>query len=116
MQQDEEAPIMGLLQDYRECVEVGDASRMASLFAEDAHFYDEAPTKLGAEPISVKGRDNLEAFFKQTFGQGGLGVANVAINGNAIRYDIEVGGMVFLCLGVMQEENNLIKEYRVKAV
>ena len=107
---------MSLLQDYRECVEKGDAGRMASLFAAEGHFYDEAPTKLGGEPISLKGRENLEAFFKQIFGQGGLGVSNVAINGNAIRYDIEVGGMVLLCLGVMQEENNLIKEYRVTAV
>ena len=107
---------MSLLQDYCDCVKAGNATKMASLFAEDGHFYDEAPSKVGGQPISMKGRENIESFFKQIFGQSGLNVANVAINGNAIRYDVEVGGVVLLCLGVMTKENDLIKEYKVTAV
>lgn len=107
---------MSLLQDYCECVKAGDTARMVSLFAQDGRFYDEAPVKAGGQPIDAKGRQSIEAFFQQVFQNGGLTVSNVATNGNAVRYDIEIGGMVLLCLGIMTEENGLIKEYRVTAV
>jgi len=109
---------MSLLQKYADYLKAGDASRVSSLFTEDAEFYDDGFTKVGLEPVSLKGRDNIEAFIKGLFSQaqGGLDVINVAILGNAIRYDIKHGDMVFLALGVMKEENNLIKEYRVTVV
>jgi len=110
---EEEVYAMSLLESYIECLKAGDAGRMASLFAQDAEFYDDVPVSRGRPPTILKGRDNIEAFFKQTFNQGGLPVDNVAINDNAMRYDIVVRGMPILALSVMKEENNLIKEYRV---
>ncbi len=108
--------MVNLLQAYAESLQTGDADRMASLFTEDAHFYDEAPTKVGMEPIDLKGKENLQDFFKQILANGGLNVVNVAVVGNAMRYDILIGDQAMLCLGAMTEENNLIKEYRVTAV
>lgn len=109
---------MSLLQRYVDYLRAGDAGKFASLFTEDAEFYDDGFTKVGLEPVSLKGRDNIEAFIKGLFSQaqGSLNVVNVAINGNAIRYDIKHGDMVFLALGVTKEENDLIKEYRVTVV
>jgi len=111
-----EEQVMNLLQDYIEHLKTGEATRIAALFAEDGEFYDDAPGKLGAPPIDVKGRNNIEAFFRQTFVRGGLEVTNIGINGNAIRYDVHVGGMVLLCLGVAGVKGRLIKQYRVTAV
>jgi hypothetical protein len=105
-----------ILDKYSQCLKAGDAAGMASLFAEDGQFYDDAPSALGLQAISVKGRGEIENFFRETFKRGGLDVANVAINGNAMRYDVAVGKTVLLCLGVLGEENGLIKEYRVVAV
>jgi len=107
---------MNLLETYSQCLKAGDDARIGALFAEDAEFYDEAPAKLGLDPIIVKGRQNIEEFFKQTFEHGGMNVSNIGINGRAMRYDVVVGKIVLLCLGVVTEEKGLIKQYRVIAV
>lgn len=106
---------MNLLETYCQCLMAGDSTKIARLFAENAEFHDEAPAKLGLDPIVVKGRNNIEEFFRKTFKHGGMKVSNVAINGNAMRYDVMVGNIVLLCLGVVQEESGLIKRYRVVA-
>ena len=107
---------MALLEKNSQYLNAGDGTGMAALFAENGEFYDDAPGKLGLKPISVKGRKNIDAFFRETFKRGGLDATNVAINGDAMRYDVAVGKVVLLCLGVLKEENGLIKEYRVVAV
>jgi len=104
---------MSLLQSYIECLKEGNANRMASLFAEDAEFLDYVPVNQGRPPTILRGRDSIEAFFKQTFDRGGLDVSNVAVNGNAMRYDIVVRDRSILALSMMKEESNLIKEYQV---
>lgn len=105
-----------LLDKYRQGLKDGDAEGVAALFAEDGGFRDDAPTALGLQAITVQGRTNIENFFRETFKRGGLDVRNVAINGNAMRYDVYVGKTVLLCLGVLKEEGGLIKEYNVVAV
>ena len=107
---------MNLLETYSQCLKAGDGARIGALFAEDAEFHDEAPVKVGLDPIAVKGRQNIEEFFRQTFKHGGMNVSNIGINGNAMRYDVAVGKIVLLCLGVVKEEKGLIKQYRVIAV
>jgi len=107
---------MELLEKYSQYLKTGDASAIAALFAKDGEFHDDVPVKLGLEPISFKGRENIETFFRETFKGVGLNATNVAINGNAMRYDVTFGDVVLLCLGVLKEENGLIKEYRVIAV
>ena len=107
---------MSLLETYSQCLKAGDATRIGALFAQDAEFHDEAPAKLGLDPIIVKGRQNIEEFFKQTFKHGGMNVGNIGINGSSMRYDVTVGKIVLLCLGVVTEEKGLIKQYRVIAV
>jgi len=107
---------MNLLETYSQCLKAGDATRIGALFAQDAGFHDEAPAKVGLDPIRVNGRRNIEEFFKQTFKHGGMNVSNIGINGNAMRYDVTVGKIVLLCLGVVKEEKGLIKQYRVIAV
>lgn len=102
-----------LLKSYAECVKSGDAVGLAALFAEDAQFNDEAPVKIGMQPINIQGRKNMEAFFRNAFQGGGLDVSNVAINGSAIRYDLKFGEQILLCLGVAEVKNNLIQKYRV---
>lgn len=106
---------MNILETYSQCLMAGDAARIAALFAEDAEFHDEAPAKMGFDPIAVSGRRNIEEFFRQTFKRGGMSVTNIGINGNAMRYDVAVGKTVLLCLGVVEEEKGLIKQYRVIA-
>ncbi|MFC1944799.1 nuclear transport factor 2 family protein [Chloroflexota bacterium] len=107
---------MGLLNSYIECMKAGDASGMKSLFTEDAEFIDDAPISMGMEPIHIRGRDNIEVFLRNVFEGGGLDVSNVAMNGNAMRYDLKFGSRVLQCIGVVKEENGLIQEYRVVAV
>jgi hypothetical protein len=107
---------MNLLETYSQCLKAGDATRIGALFAQDAGFHDEAPAKLGLDPIIVKGRQNIEEFFKQTFKHGGMNVCNIGIKGNSMRYDVTVGKIVLLCLGVVKEEKGLIKQYQVIAV
>lgn len=105
-----------LLEEYSQYLKLGDAGGVAALFAEDGEFYDDAPIALGLQAISVKGRQNIEEFFRETFRRGGLQLTNVAINGNAMRYDVTVGKTVLLCLGVVTEGKGLIRSYRVVAV
>ena len=107
---------MSILQTYSEALKAGDAATISALFAEDARFHDEAPAKAGFDPIVVVGRGSIEEFFRQTFKHGGMNVSNIGINGNSMRYDVQVGKVALLCLGVVQEEKGLIKEYRVIAV
>ena len=87
---------MNILETYSQCLTAGDAPRIAALFAEDAVFHDEAPAKMGFDTIVVKGRRNIEDFFRQTFKNGGMNVNNIGINGNAMRYDVTVGKIVLL--------------------
>ncbi len=107
---------MSLLQAYCDYVKAGDVKKVASLFTEDAYFLDEAPVKLGLDPIEANGKKAIEEMFEGLLAGGGLTIENIGINGNAMRYDVNLGGMSVLALGVMKEENNLIKEYRVTAV
>ncbi len=107
---------MSILETYIQCLKAGDAPRIAALFAEDAVFHDEAPAKMGFDPIIVRGHQNIEDFYRKTFKHGGMNVSNVAINGNSMRYDVVVGKISLLCLGVVTEEKGLIKKYHVIAV
>jgi hypothetical protein len=107
---------MNILETYVQCLKAGDAPGIATLFAEDAEFSDEAPAKVGFGAINVRGRRNIEEFFRQTFKNGGMNVNNIGINGNSMRYDVTVGKIVLLCLGVVTEEKGLIKRYHVIAV
>jgi len=111
-----EVTSMSILETYVQSLKAGDAPRIAALFAEDAVFHDEAPAKMGFDPIIVKGHQNIEEFYRKTFKRGGMSVSNVGINGNSMRYDVTVGNISLLCLGVVIEEKGLIKEYRVTAV
>ena len=105
---------MSLLEKYLEYLAAGDAEKMASLFSEDAVFYDEGPTKMGMDPITVTGREAIKTFFQQVFSaQGPVKPSNVNINGNAMRYDVKIGDLTILALGLMKEENGLIIDYRV---
>ena len=106
---------MHILESYCECAGRRDVEGMTSLFTDDALFYDGGFVKLGQPPVSLQGKDAIKDFFKQTFGQFKINIKNVVINGNSVRYDIDIdGSTVGLALGVMKEENNLIKEYRVE--
>ena len=104
---------MNLLKTYTDCLKNGDAEKLASLFTEDAIFNDGGPTKFGQKPINLKGRNKIKDFFKIALARGGFKVFNICINKNAMRYDVKIGDTLFLALGVMKEENNLIKEYIV---
>ncbi len=107
---------MNLLQAYCDYVKAGDAKKVASLFTEDAYFLDEAPVKLGLDPIESNGKKAIEEMFEGLLAGGGLKIDNINTNQNAMRYDVDLGGIVVLTLGVMKEENGLIKEYKVTAV
>ncbi|MFC1821504.1 hypothetical protein ACFL9T_02275 [Thermodesulfobacteriota bacterium] len=107
---------MSLLKKYVEYEMLGDASKIASLFTEDGYFHDEGLVKRGGKLVKLKGRKAIEAFFTQVLSQTDFKISNVCINGNAMRYDAQLGDQVFLALGVMKEENNMIKEYVVKVV
>ena len=107
---------MGLLETYSQCLKAGEYMKIAALFADDAVFHDEAPARIGFDPIVVNGRHNIEEFFRLTFKHGGMNVTNIGINGNAMRYDVVVGKVTLLCLGVLTEQKGLIKQYRVTAV
>ena len=107
---------MNLLETYSQCLKAGDHVKIAALFADDAVFHDDAPVRVGFDPITVTGRHNIEEFFRLTFKKGGMNVTNIGINGNAMRYDVAVGKTTLLCLGVVKEEKGLIKKYQVIAV
>jgi hypothetical protein len=105
--------MMNLLEKYCEYAKAGDSGKFSDLFAEDAIFHDEAPTQIGMDPIHLEGRAAIKETFDMIFSQGGTDIANIAIYGNAMRYDVISGDVTFPCLGVMQEENGLIKQYNV---
>lgn len=108
---------MNLFDSYLKAIASGDAEKVASIFTEDGNFYDEGPIKTGMEPFNVKGRSNIKTLFQQIFSaQGPIKAFNVNINGNAMRYDVKMGDILFLALGVLKQENNLIKEYRVTVI
>jgi hypothetical protein len=109
---------MNLFEKYLKSLESGDPEKMASLFTEDALFYDEGPVKMGGEPIHLKGRGKIMALYQQAFSFNGgpLFATNVVINGNAMRYDIRIGEILYLALSQMKEENGLIAEYRVNVI
>ena len=108
---------MHVLEAYCECVKRGDAEGMASLFTDDAIFYDGGFVNLGQPPVSLSGRKAIKDFFKELFSQFKINIKHVVINGNSMRYDIcdiDDGSTLGLALGVMKEEKNLIKEYRIE--
>ena len=108
---------MSLYDEYLKYAAASDATNIASLFADDGIFYDEGPMKMGMDPVSVQGRDQIEAFFKMVFETRGPIVGeNVLINDVAMRYDVDFGDLKVKALGVMTEENGKIKEYRVKVL
>ena len=104
---------MSLLEKYVEYAREGNAEKIASIFSEDADFYDEGPTALGHKTVIIKGRETIRGIFEKIFRAGGLDVSNVSINGNAMRYDVTIGGTKIRALGVMEEENGLISSYRI---
>ena len=104
---------MNLLEKYCEYARAGDAEKFSELFAEDGIFHDEAPTQIGMDPLHLEGRAAIRETFDMLFSQGGMEIDNVAIFGGAMRYDLISGDVTFLALGVMKEENGLIKEYNV---
>jgi hypothetical protein len=108
---------MNPFESYLEAIGSGNAEKVASLFSEDGSFYDQGPVKMGMDPIHVTGRNEIKAFFQQIFSaQGPIKAFNVNINANAMRYDVKMGNLLFLALGVMKQENNLIKEFRVTVI
>lgn len=108
---------MSLLERYLEFVVAKDAEKVASLFSEDGVFCDEGPIKLGMDPVSLKGRGAIRAFFEDAFSRPDpIEIFNVNINGSAMRYDVKIGDVLFLPLGVMREENDEIKEFKVTAL
>ena len=104
---------MNLLEKYCECAKAGDAEKFSELFAEDGIFHDDAPTQIGMDPLHLEGRAAIRETFDMIFSQGGMEIANVAIYGTAMRYDVINGDITFLALGVVKEENGLIKQYNV---
>ncbi|MFO7962336.1 MAG: nuclear transport factor 2 family protein [Desulfobacterales bacterium] len=109
--------MMKMLENYLRCLREGDAEKMASLFSENAHFFDEGPVKMNQEPISLNGREKIKKFFKNVFSsQGALIPKNVLFNGNAMRYDVEIGGILFNALGLMKMDDEFISEYRVNVL
>ena len=105
---------MQLISKYIQCLEEGDAEKIALLFKKDAIFFDEGPLKMGMDPVTLKGRKAIKTFFEQVFSsQGPIKASNIIINANAVRYDVKVGDLIVFALGLMKEENNLIAEYRV---
>ena len=108
---------MHLIEQYLDCLTNGDAEKMASLFSNDAVFYDEGPAKMGADPVDIKGKETIKTFFEQVFTMyKPIKAYNILINGNALRYDLKLGDLTFFALGLMKIENNLISEYRVKVL
>ena len=108
---------MSLLNRYVEHLAAGDAEKVSLLFAVDGIFYDEGPVKMNMEPVTIKGREGIRAFFQQVFSaQGPIVASNVCINGNAMRYDVGVGDLQIMALGLLREEEGLIKEYRVTVI
>ena len=106
---------MHILEAYCECARQGDVEGITCLFADDAIFYDGGFVKLGQPAVHLKGKNDIRNFFNQTFSQFKINIKNVVINGSSVRYDIDIdGSTVGLALGVMKEENNLIREYRVE--
>jgi hypothetical protein len=105
------------LSKYIQCLEEGDADKIALLFTKDALFFDEGPSKMGMDPVTLKGRKAIQTFFEQVFSsQGPIKASNIIINGNAVRYDVKIGDLVVFALGLMKEKNNLIAEYRVNVL
>lgn len=108
---------MRLLNQYLEHLAAGDAEKVALLFSEDGIFYDEGPVKMNMKPVTIKGREDIRVFFQRVFSaQGPIKASNVNINGNAMRYDVDVGDLRIMALGLLKEEEGLIKEYRVTVI
>ena len=108
---------MDLLNRYLEHLAAGDAEKVSLLFSEDCIFYDEGPMKINMDPVTIEGREGIRTFFQQIFStQGPIKSFNVSINGNAMRYDVTVGDMKIMALGLLKEDKGLIKEYRITAV
>lgn len=108
---------MSLLESYVLGLRSGDAEKMGAVFAEDGLFHDEAPTVAGMDPIILNGRAAIVENFGALLANGGITIDNVAFNQNAMRYDIVMSpDFVIRCLGVYQDRDGLITEYRVTAV
>ena len=86
---------MHLLEKYIQSLGEGHAEKIASLFTEDAVFFDEGPIKMGMDPITLRGRKVIKTFFEQVFSsQGPVKTSNIIINGNAMRYDVKSGDLI----------------------
>ncbi len=104
---------MHLLERYCEHLKEGEVEKFCDLFAEDAIFHDEAPTQIGMDALHLEGKAAIKETFSMVIPPEGIEIDNIAVYGNAMRYDLKNGDITFLALGVMKEENGLIKEYNV---
>ena len=106
---------MNLLEMYCEFLKKGDVDGLCEIFAEDAVFHDEAPVQIGQKPIHLEGIKAIRQMFGTMIPSDGMGISNVVVYENAMRYDIQLGNMLFLALAVMKVENGRIKELQVVA-
>lgn len=104
---------MHVLEKYCEFLKAGDVEKFCDLFTEDAIFHDEAPTQIGMDALHLEGKAAIKDTFSIVIPPEGIEIENIAVYGNAMRYDLKNGDVTFLALGVMKDENGLIKEYHV---
>ena len=105
---------MNLMETYVEGLREGDASKVGSVFSDEALFNDDAPRTVGMDPIILRGRAAIVDNFAKLLAHGGLTIDNVAFNDNAMRYDIVMSPELSICcLGVYKEEDGKIVEYYV---
>lgn len=107
---------MAVLETYIEGLRTGDVDKVASVFAENALFDDQAPRAMGMDALVFNNRDAIRQNFSALLANGGLDVQDVCICGNAVRYDIVLGAdLIVKALGLAKIENDQIVEYRVSA-
>jgi hypothetical protein len=99
---------------YIEGVNSKDVAKLASIFADDAKFDDTAAVPVGAAPLFVEGKKNIERMFADVFAQSSPKAELIEEKYNMMFYDLTSGDLHIPCIGIMEEKDGLIQVYTIR--
>lgn len=105
---------MDLLEKYIEALNSGDPKKVASLFTEEGKFDDGGARPFGFDDIRMAGKQNIEQAFTGVFAQFKVKAELVEKKSNYMEYNVTLGDLFIPCIGIVEEQDGLIKAYTVR--
>lgn len=109
---------MNTLKQYIECMQEGDAAKLADLFCDNCVLHDSSQIKVGRDTLHLEGKMSVEMMFHHRFGFNGgpFPITGVRYKGdNTAWYFIQYNSQVVQVSAILSDidENGLIKRLNI---